>query len=317
MRNESTEGFSSERTLTINRILTACLLLLCLLVIALPALAEEEIVTTEDQANYHARVVYESVKKYGFEFKEPVVIRIANEQAMTEALHKSGAAGLSRMTYNDLPTGKKNLVSVEISIQSGFSVANFQRHLAHELCRVWIHQQGNDGLDKVFEEGSCEALSFLAVYEIGSPDSTRIMSSIENNSDTIYGVGFRYVRDFIMQHGMAEWRNRIAGHSLYIWANNDFPSTPPLNAEPIPTGISYPGNNEKTSNTANNLKASSGGESSNGVDTNIVVQDLGTVAIASDQSRGATPHMKMIIIIAMVMMLGVMSVSVWVRNFIK
>lgn len=314
MRDESINGFSSGRTLTINRILTAGLVLVCLLVIASPALAEEELVTTEAQANNHARVVYESVKKYGFEFKEPVVIRIANEQAMTEALHTSGAAGVTHMSYYDLPPGKKNLVSVEIFIQSGFSVTNFQRHLAHELCRVWIHQQGNHELDKVFEEGSCEALSFIAVYEIGSPDAARIMSSIETNSDTIYGVGFRHVRAFILQHGMAEWRNRIAGHNLYIWANNDFPSTPPLTAESIPTGMSYAGNNEKTSNAANSLKASYGGESSNVIYTTVVVQDLGTVAIASDQSRGATPSMKMMIIIAAVMILGVMSVSVWVRN---
>ena len=198
------------------------LLFICSLAIVLPALAEENVVTTETQVKNYSRAVYDSLKKYGFEFNEIVVVKLVDAKMLTEVSQTSGIAGLAKTEYQNL-SGRRKVISDEILLQSGLSVPVFQRHLVHELCHIWVRRQGNFELDRIFEEGSCEALSFIAVYEIGSHDAARIMSSIENNPDVIYGNGFRLVRDYIKQHGMTDWRNLLAGHNLYIWAENTFP----------------------------------------------------------------------------------------------
>jgi hypothetical protein len=309
---EMNEGFSRRIVMRTNRILTAVIALSCLLALVLPAFAEDEVVITEAQVNNYSGVVYEALRKYGFEFGERVTVRLANEETIAEISKTPGAGGLAHMDYQDLPSGKK-LVLTEILIQSGLSVAVFQRYLAHELCHVWTHQQGNYELDRIFEEGSCEVFSFIAVYEIGSPDAPSIMSAIETRSDAIYGAGFRIVRDFIKRHGMSDWRNRIAGHNMYIWAENSFPVTPSFHADHMPASITSIKSNSTTNKEVENFAASSSRRSSVDVSIPVVVKELGSIAHSQCTNNGRPIFLNMRFLIALLIASGITSFGVWVR----
>ncbi len=293
-----------ERIMSIIKVMIAGFVLICVLLIALPALAEEEVVSTIVQVNDYSRAVYEAIKKYGFEFKEPVAVTLVDEKTLLEASKTSGTAGLTRLEYQVVPGGK-NLISSEILILSGFSVPIFQRHLAKELCHVWIHQQGNHELHRIFEEGSCEAISFIAVYEIGSPEAAMIMRSIEHNPDTIYGVGFRSVRDYIRQHGMADWRNMIAGHNIYVWAENAFPTTPAETPRIDPVSIVSVEGNSTISNAHNILLPQSNSRASAEVVPDTTIKRYTTIVFTLIQEPSSRFNIKMSIILTSLLIFAI------------
>ena len=290
--------------MSIIKAMIAGFVLVCVLLIALPALAGEEVVSTIVQVNDYSRAVYEAIKKYGFEFKEPVAVTLVDEKTLLEASKTSGTAGLTRLEYQVVPGGK-NLISSEILILGGFSVPIFQRHLAKELCHVWIHQQGNHELNRIFEEGSCEAISFIAVYEIGSPEAAMIMRSIEHNPDTIYGVGFRSVRDYVRKHGMADWRNMIAGHNMYVWAENAFPTTPAEIPRIDPVSIVSVEGNSTISNAHNNLLPQANSSASVDVLPDSTIERYTTIVFTLIQEPSSRFNIKMSIILASFLILAI------------
>jgi len=299
--------------MSIVKVSAAVCVLICLLVIALPALAEQEIVSTEVRANDYSRAVYEAMRKYGFEFKEPVAVRLVDEKTLLEESKTSGTAGLTRLEYQVVPGGRK-LISSEILILSGFSVPIFQRHLAKELCHVWIHQQGNHELHKIFEEGSCEAISFIAVHEIGSPEAAVIMRSIEYNPDKICGVGFRSVRDYIKQHGMADWRNLIAGHNMYIWAENAFPTTPAETPHVDHAGLVSVEGNSRVDNANNIFLPQSSSRASEVVNPDSTIGKYTAIVSTLIQEPGSLVNIKMSIMLrSLLILVIVFLVVIFVR----
>ena len=170
-----------------------------LIVLATAVYADNQIVVTDADIELNIKPVQEALVKYGLQFVNyPPVILTDRKSLATDfddfdhdGLTKSEFEGIRDPGTGTFITSKTNakLLSVKISIVNGLSADNFQRVYAHELCHAWIAQQGNRSLDRPFEEGSCEAVSYLAVATIGLQSARSILNNIEHNKNQLYGGG--------------------------------------------------------------------------------------------------------------------------------
>jgi hypothetical protein len=80
-----------------------------------------------------------------------------------------------------------------IAVLRGMPTTLFRGVVAHELGHVWLIIHGVH-LPTWSEEGFCELLSYRYYQELQTPESLYHATAIENNSDPVYGDGFRRVR---------------------------------------------------------------------------------------------------------------------------
>ena len=81
-----------------------------------------------------------------------------------------------------------------IAVLQGLPAVLFQGVTAHELGHVWLIVHGIQGLPSWAEEGFCEYLSHRYYGDLNTPEGRYHAVSIENNTDPVYGEGFRRVR---------------------------------------------------------------------------------------------------------------------------
>lgn len=81
-----------------------------------------------------------------------------------------------------------------IAVLQGLPAVLFQGVTAHELGHVWLIVHGIQSLPNWGEEGFCEYLSHRYYGDLNTPEGHYHAMCIENNTDPIYGEGFRRVR---------------------------------------------------------------------------------------------------------------------------
>jgi hypothetical protein len=81
-----------------------------------------------------------------------------------------------------------------VAVLLGLPSTLFQGVTVHELGHVWLIVQGIQDLPSWAEEGFCELLSYRYYSELNTPEGRYRATSIERNSDPIYGEGFRRIR---------------------------------------------------------------------------------------------------------------------------
>ncbi|GAC1425210.1 MAG: hypothetical protein PVS3B3_18300 [Ktedonobacteraceae bacterium] len=82
-----------------------------------------------------------------------------------------------------------------VAVLHGLPASLFQGVTIHELGHVWLIVQGISNLSMWAEEGFCELLSQRFYTEINTPESLYHAHNIERNPDSVYGEGYRRVRD--------------------------------------------------------------------------------------------------------------------------
>lgn len=94
-------------------------------------------------------------------------------------------------TYTGM--GRTTSVVNSVGIVRGLPWPRFDGVVAHELGHVWVAQ--NDlHFDKVEEEGVCELIAYHWYKRHAYLGATRLAEDIENRNDSIYGKGFRIMR---------------------------------------------------------------------------------------------------------------------------
>lgn len=109
---------------------------------------------------------------------------------------------------------KRTLTSVEnevlgISILSGLPVMLFQGVAAHELGHAWLHRNGITALAQKDEEGFCELLAFAFYAQAKGSDGPYYARCIERNPDSVYGDGFRSVREISGRYGFTRFLHTL------------------------------------------------------------------------------------------------------------
>ena len=99
-----------------------------------------------------------------------------------------------------------------INILWGLNQIEFEAVLAHELLHVWV-DYNNIKLNRSKLEGFCNLGSSL-VYNSYDLELARILKkSIENNSDPIYGKGYKYMNSLLGIHGWDKLISMLLGNN--------------------------------------------------------------------------------------------------------
>ena len=95
---------------------------------------------------------------------------------------------------------------IEIKILYGLNIVEFEGVLAHEIIHAWVYKN-NLKFDDMTLEGLCNLGSAFIYRQNGSYLSSLLLSSIENNSDPIYGDGYNKMKLELSKIG--SWKKLI------------------------------------------------------------------------------------------------------------
>jgi len=73
--------------------------------------------------------------------------------------------------------------------------------IAHELMHVWEIQNGLTSLDPRLSEGNCNYMTYLVMETVANEEAAFINYRMAQDSDPVYGEGFRAVHDYAELHG--------------------------------------------------------------------------------------------------------------------
>lgn len=103
-----------------------------------------------------------------------------------------------------------------ISILHGLPRSLFVGIAAHELGHAWLYLAKVDGLPDWMEEGYCNLLTYLYYKNNPVPDGQNWIKMLENDPSSVYGDGFRTVRDAFRKRGFEE-------SMRYLYENKELP----------------------------------------------------------------------------------------------
>jgi hypothetical protein len=111
-------------------------------------------------------------------------------------------------TYENVTVMK----SLEINILYGIPEIYFYAIAAHELMHVWQYLHGMIGNDLAFCEGSCNYATYLILKDHPDKYAEYLLYNLENDTDKIYGDGFRRVKKLVGDHGINYWLDYLKNH---------------------------------------------------------------------------------------------------------
>lgn len=88
-----------------------------------------------------------------------------------------------------------------VAVLQGMPALLFAGVVLHELGHVWLTVHGIESLPQWAEEGFCQLLSHRYYAGLGTLEARQRVTSLENETDPIYGDGFRHVRALSDQMG--------------------------------------------------------------------------------------------------------------------
>lgn len=84
--------------------------------------------------------------------------------------------------------------------------------IAHELMHVWLLSEDRKVGDAAFREGSCNYAAHLVLNEYPGPETDFLVKKMMQSRDPAYGEGFRRVKRYAEERGVAEWIRRLRSH---------------------------------------------------------------------------------------------------------
>lgn len=117
--------------------------------------------------------------------------RLATLLKERNQVHSLGATTSSTYTQN----GRVMRAEINgVAVLRGLPATLFQGVTVHELGHVWLIVHGIENLPSWAEEGFCELLSYRFYTAMNTPESRHQALTTEQNTDPVYGDGFRRVR---------------------------------------------------------------------------------------------------------------------------
>jgi len=89
--------------------------------------------------------------------------------------------------------------------------------LAHEMMHVWLFTNAPREMQEMLCEGSCEYASYLVLKDRRGAYARYYLNEQANDSDLIYGHGFREVSDYVRAVGIMRWLEYLRSHADPPW----------------------------------------------------------------------------------------------------
>ncbi len=104
-----------------------------------------------------------------------------------------------------------------VYLLKGMPEKDFEAAAAHELMHIWQYENSLGDLELLLAEGSAEYVSYLHMKKGKDQYSQFAVYRIENNSDSIYGKGFRKIKGIVAANGINYLLN-------YLQSSNKLPA---------------------------------------------------------------------------------------------
>jgi len=139
--------------------------------------------------------VIKRLKDYGLKFNESSIsLKIVNLNELQQVSGSRYSKSIRGYTHTLIKTlGSKKTFEHTIYVLSMIPTKYAESTIAHELMHVWISENITKKLTPKLEEGSCNYISYIYLKSDYSQDAIDIIKQLKENTDKIYGEGYRKV----------------------------------------------------------------------------------------------------------------------------
>jgi hypothetical protein len=106
--------------------------------------------------------------------------------------------------------GVRVSATIDVYLLHGLPREEAAATMAHELMHVWLSLRDREQRNAAFAEGSCNYAASLVLGTETGPLSPFILEAMMANDDPAYGKGFRRVKRFAEEKGIARWLEWLA-----------------------------------------------------------------------------------------------------------
>jgi hypothetical protein len=144
-----------------------------------------------------------------------VQLHLIGQKKMQELVGKSshGLRGFTDYQEERGLFGRPSNREVHVYLLYGSPRVEMIATIAHELTHVWQFLSGQLKADRALAEGSCNYAAYLVLRTTDSDEARFIIQRMVDDDDPIYGDGFRRVRRYAEDNGLAAWLRMVKKNS--------------------------------------------------------------------------------------------------------
>lgn len=139
--------------------------------------------------------VINRLNNYGLRFnKSTIKLKTVDLTELQQESSNRYSKNINGFTLSQVETiGSKKSFEHTVYILTKIPPKYAEATIAHELMHIWISENIDHKLSSQLEEGSCNYISYTYLKSDYSSDAKDIIKQLHNNTDKIYGDGFRKV----------------------------------------------------------------------------------------------------------------------------
>lgn len=131
--------------------------------------------------------------------------------------HSEGLRGFTDYREDFRVFGKSHDRRMDMYLLYGMPRMELISTIAHELGHVWQFNRGCFRNDRAWNEGSCNYIAYLVLAKYPGRESSFFRASLSRDDDSVYGEGFRRVKNLAEAEGTKSWLR-------YLARSTDFPA---------------------------------------------------------------------------------------------
>jgi hypothetical protein len=180
----------------------------------------EDIIVDNREARKLMRDVANILDGYGIAVDiNKVPIDLVNRNEMRDKA-KDKHVDLSGFAYYEQTSimgGLFKIHNFRVYLLDGMPRFYFIATMAHELMHVWLYENGPFDMEPILTEGSCNCAAWLVIQHYRGDDFEVLKDLHANNTDPVYGEGFRKVRQYIDDNSIDIWLSYIRENEKPPW----------------------------------------------------------------------------------------------------
>lgn len=143
--------------------------------------------------------VRQELATLGLRLERPVRVELADLATLSDGRDGRRTLGRTQLRWTH---GEAKRQAVLITVAGGLDPVQFGAVVAHEAAHAWLGERGARISEPRIEEGVCEVFAAAWLKRQRTPFADAVRDSIRNNTDPVYGDGFRLVHAAVCAHSI-------------------------------------------------------------------------------------------------------------------
>ncbi len=177
-------------------------------------------VTGLDEAEKILREIKEQLNEAGISISPNVDISLVTLEQLHEVSDEvlPDQLGVAVFEEQRWDNGEVAARDYRIHVLVGLPEYHFRSVIAHELMHVWIFRNGQaETIDPLLSEGSCNYSAYLILLRDKSEVAGLMRERMLADDDSVYGEGFRKVKEYVERVGTNRWLAYLRDNSRPPW----------------------------------------------------------------------------------------------------